>query len=146
MYPDQMSIQVSMRGPNKLPVKIFCVVFSFPCHWRHKKLLWTVYIKIRLHRMCSLISYLHYPAFCSRLLLNFLSCSRAICDHSKRIVYSYNSVRVKDCSTFVWFDYFRLFIVATGCPSERRPQKTVSCYWEKCKDTGPNYFELRLVL
>ena len=27
-----------------------------------------------------------------------------------------------------WFDYFRLFIVATGCPSERRPQKTVSCY------------------
>ena len=31
----------------------------------------------------------------------------------------------------VWnrlIDYFRLFIVATGCPSERRPQKTVSCY------------------
>ena len=27
-----------------------------------------------------------------------------------------------------WFGYFRLFIVATGCPSERRPQKTVSCY------------------
>ena len=26
------------------------------------------------------------------------------------------------------FDYFRLFIVATGCPSEQRPQKTVSCY------------------
>ena len=26
-------------------------------------------------------------------------------------------------------DYFRLFIVATGCPSERRSQKTVSCYW-----------------
>ena len=25
-------------------------------------------------------------------------------------------------------DYFRLFIVATGCLSERRPQKTVSCY------------------
>ena len=25
-------------------------------------------------------------------------------------------------------DYCRLFIVATGCPSERRPQKTVSCY------------------
>ena len=25
-------------------------------------------------------------------------------------------------------DYFRIFIVATGCPSERRPQKTVSCY------------------
>ena len=24
-------------------------------------------------------------------------------------------------------DYFRLFIVTTGCPSERRPQKTVSC-------------------
>ena len=24
--------------------------------------------------------------------------------------------------------YFRLFIVATGYPSERRPQKTVSCY------------------
>ena len=24
--------------------------------------------------------------------------------------------------------YFRLFIVATGCPSERRPQKTVNCY------------------
>ena len=25
-------------------------------------------------------------------------------------------------------DYFRLFIVATGCPSERRPQRTVRCY------------------
>ena len=25
-------------------------------------------------------------------------------------------------------DYFRLFIVATSCPSERRPKKTVSCY------------------
>ena len=25
------------------------------------------------------------------------------------------------------FDHFRLFIVATGCPSERRPQKKVSC-------------------
>ena len=24
--------------------------------------------------------------------------------------------------------YFRLFIVATGCPSERCPQKMVSCY------------------
>ena len=24
--------------------------------------------------------------------------------------------------------YFRLFIVATGCPSEQRPKKTVSCY------------------
>ena len=28
------------------------------------------------------------------------------------------------------FGYFRLFIFATGCPSERRPQKTVSCYGE----------------
>ena len=27
-----------------------------------------------------------------------------------------------------YFDYFHLFIVATSCPSERRPQKTVSCY------------------
>ena len=26
----------------------------------------------------------------------------------------------------VWFGYFPLFIVATGCPSERRPQKTVT--------------------
>ena len=26
------------------------------------------------------------------------------------------------------FGFFRLFIVATGCPSERCPQKTVSCY------------------
>ena len=25
-------------------------------------------------------------------------------------------------------DYFRLFIVATGCTSARRPQETVSCY------------------
>ena len=29
---------------------------------------------------------------------------------------------------FRLIDYFRLFIVATGCPSERRPQKTVNCY------------------
>ena len=28
----------------------------------------------------------------------------------------------------ICFGYFRLFIVATGCLSERRPQKTVSCY------------------
>ena len=29
--------------------------------------------------------------------------------------------------------YLRLFIVATGCPSERYTQKTVSCY------TGPRF-------
>ena len=34
-------------------------------------------------------------------------------------------VFVTNISSFV---YFRLFIVTTGCPSERRPQKTVSCY------------------
>ena len=28
------------------------------------------------------------------------------------------------------FGYFCLFIVATSCPSERRPRKTVSCYGE----------------
>ena len=27
----------------------------------------------------------------------------------------------------------RLFIVATGCPSERRPQKTVSCYGDSAR-------------
>ena len=32
------------------------------------------------------------------------------------------------CCLIFYFDYFRLFVVATGCPSERRPQKTVSCY------------------
>ena len=37
------------------------------------------------------------------------------------------------------FGYFRLSIFATGCPSERRPQKTVSCYEGSCKDTGRNY-------
>ena len=31
-------------------------------------------------------------------------------------------------SDAVPFYYFRLFIVATGCPSERCPQKMVSCY------------------
>ena len=35
--------------------------------------------------------------------------------------------------------YFRLFIVATGCPSQQRPQKTVKCYGGQCKDTGRNY-------
>ena len=30
--------------------------------------------------------------------------------------------------TELLIDYLCLFIVATGCPSERRPQKTVSCY------------------
>ena len=33
-----------------------------------------------------------------------------------------------DSSQIHLVDYFRLFIVATGCPSERRPQKTLSCY------------------
>ena len=42
--------------------------------------------------------------------------------------------------------YFCLFIVATGCPSERRPQKTVSCYGEWCKDTGGNYWKLSVVV
>ena len=31
-------------------------------------------------------------------------------------------------STPAWFGYFRLFIVATGCPSEQCPQKTLSYY------------------
>ena len=31
------------------------------------------------------------------------------------------------------FDYFRLFIVATGCPSEWRPQKTVSCLGDSAR-------------
>ena len=43
----------------------------------------------------------------------------------------------------VWFGYSRLFIVATGCPSERSPEKAVSYYasyyWGYCKDTGRNY-------
>ena len=35
----------------------------------------------------------------------------------------------KLCLAQLWLvGYFRLFIVATGCPSERRPQKTVICY------------------
>ena len=42
------------------------------------------------------------------------------------------------------FGYFRLFIVATGYPSERRPQKTVSCYGGLCKDTERNYRKFRL--
>ena len=29
--------------------------------------------------------------------------------------------------------YFRLFIVASGCPSERRPKKTGSCYGDSAK-------------
>ena len=33
-----------------------------------------------------------------------------------------------DVSIADLIDYFRLVIVATGCPSERRPQKTVNCY------------------
>ena len=32
-----------------------------------------------------------------------------------------------------YFDYFRLFIVATGCPSERRLQETVSCYGDRAR-------------
>ena len=29
--------------------------------------------------------------------------------------------------------HFRLFIVATGCPSERRPEKTVSFYGDSAR-------------
>ena len=35
---------------------------------------------------------------------------------------------------FSWLvGYFHLFIVATGCPSERCPQKTVSCYGDSAR-------------
>ena len=33
----------------------------------------------------------------------------------------------------ILFCYFHLFIVATCCPSERRPQKTVSCYRDSAR-------------
>ena len=45
----------------------------------------------------------------------------------RRLVVTGDSVRIQDKTTDL-IDYFRLFIVDTGCPSERRPQKTVSCY------------------
>ena len=38
------------------------------------------------------------------------------------------AIRIAMTTFLCLIDYFRLFIVATGCPSERRPQKTVSCY------------------
>ena len=42
--------------------------------------------------------------------------------------------------------YFRLSIAATGCPSERDPQKTVIVTEGLCQDTGRNYCKFRLVL
>ena len=48
---------------------------------------------------------------------------------------------------FIAFDYFRLFIVATGCPSERQPsRRRLVVTGGQGKDTGQNYWELRLVL
>ena len=38
-----------------------------------------------------------------------------------------------DTTSYLMFDYFRLFIIATGCPSERRPQKMVSCYGDSAR-------------
>ena len=40
---------------------------------------------------------------------------------------NYDSLKGSNAIT-MYFGYFPLIIVATGCPSERRPQKTVSCY------------------
>ena len=38
------------------------------------------------------------------------------------------SISVSKSSGISFVGYLRLFIVATGCSSERRPQKTVCCY------------------
>ena len=42
-------------------------------------------------------------------------------------VWSANASRL-DKTKVLLVGYFRLFIVATGCPSERLPQRTVSSY------------------
>ena len=40
---------------------------------------------------------------------------------------SFCNTGLQTYNTWIDYDYFRLFIVTTGCPSEWRPQKTVSC-------------------
>ena len=55
--PSKYGSGISIKGPYSLPFYLFS-------YWRqHRELLWTVYIKIRRHRMCSLISDLHCPHF-----------------------------------------------------------------------------------
>ena len=36
---------------------------------------------------------------------------------------------------------FFFFIVATDCPSERQPRKTVSCYGDKIQDETTEFFK-----
>ena len=45
-----------------------------------------------------------------------------------RLISQYQTTELNRILPNASFYHFRLFMVATGCPSERRPQKTVSCY------------------
>ena len=78
---------------------------------------------------------LRFNVSSKRLLINFQLASRELepttCGDPKHCVhesYAIPTELIGWFGSYFFFYYFRLFIVATGCPSERRPQKTVSCY------------------
>ena len=66
--------------------------------------------------------------------LKVLLISDALNNLTKRVQY-----KLQEHEVSLLFGYFRLSIVATGCPSEQHLQKTVNCYWGQCKDTRRNY-------
>ena len=73
-------------------------------------------------------------SFCSpnfSILIKHLTLKQLVTDQT--IQFSQSEVMLLSnlqnlCENDWLIDYFRLFIIATGCQSERRPQKTVSCY------------------
>ena len=79
--------------------KVTYYLFSY-C-WRHKRLLWKVYIKIRPHRTCSLICVLHCPHFHSRLYLKcfFILQWKSIFSQWKATIYLFGSERVWPITT-----------------------------------------------
>ena len=69
--------------------------------------------------VASCVNLMH--SYCIHLQEHILKCPDSLCCG---VEYTFPAKYNRQ----IQFDYFRLFIVATGCPSERRPQKTVSCY------------------
>ena len=49
-------------------------------------------------------------------------------DGMNAVYFYFENKHLSSLVIFVYLSSFRLFIVASGCPSERRPRKMVSCY------------------
>ena len=61
----------------------------------------------------------------SNVLMTLTDVCPLLCAHNPNINDAKDETKIEDK---FGFGYFCLFIIATGCPSEQRPKKTVSCY------------------